>query len=100
MEKQRSLLSRVVKQDKKGIYFSYGGYRFRPTKNTLANLGSMIMFESPFRRTDDIVNVIVMGQREIWKQTLVLSEYRTHHGKTFQFTRPFYACFCFSFSLK
>jgi hypothetical protein len=75
------LLSRKVKEDRKGIFF-YGGYRFRPMKKTLIHSGSMVDFESPFRRPDAFVKVFVDGLAETWRQTLVPTKHSIHYGKT------------------
>jgi len=87
---KEKLLSREVKQDKKGIYFSYGGYRFRPFKKTLSYPGFVIEFESPFHRMDAFVKVFVNGRREIWKQTLAPTEYSIHRGKTIRLGQHYY----------
>ena len=79
---KENLLSREVKEDKKGIFFFYGGYRFRPVKKTLAHFGVSIDFESPFRRPDACVKVFVNGSGEIWRQTSAPTEYSIHYGKT------------------
>jgi len=94
----RHLLPREVKQDKNGLYISYGGYRFCPPDKSSAFLGLMVQMESSFRRTDNLTVVIVLRRKETWKHRRKPSKYSTRYGKTFRFTRSFYSGFCFAFS--
>lgn len=84
-----TLLSRVVRLSKKGLFVFYGGWRYRPQTKTLAKEGDIIILESPFGRYDEFAIVYIEGKKEVWKQTTKLAEHKRGRQKRIRFTSRF-----------